>query len=73
MRTCCFLKQIVGCPKTINGDLRCKEVPTSFGFDIAGKIYSEMIGNVMTDARSTGEYYRCELLGLYGFVIFVCT
>ncbi|CAN6178326.1 unnamed protein product, partial [Urochloa humidicola] len=44
--------------------LRCKEVPTSFGFDIAGKIYSEMIGNVMTDARSTGEYYHCMRTGL---------
>ncbi|XP_074575811.1 LOW QUALITY PROTEIN: pyrophosphate--fructose 6-phosphate 1-phosphotransferase subunit beta-like [Curcuma longa] len=50
--------QVIGCPKTIDGDLKCKEVPTSFGFDTACKIYSEMIGNVMIDARSTGKYYH---------------
>ncbi|XP_023520077.1 pyrophosphate--fructose 6-phosphate 1-phosphotransferase subunit beta-like [Cucurbita pepo subsp. pepo] len=50
--------RVVGCPKTIDGDLKCKEVPTSFGFDTACKIYSEMIGNVMVDARSTGKYYH---------------
>ncbi|XP_021274377.1 pyrophosphate--fructose 6-phosphate 1-phosphotransferase subunit beta-like [Herrania umbratica] len=50
--------QVFGCPKTIDGDLKCKEVPISFGFDTACKIYSEMIGNVMTDARSTGKYYH---------------
>ncbi|GJN29150.1 hypothetical protein PR202_gb17347 [Eleusine coracana subsp. coracana] len=50
--------RVIGCPKTIDGDLKCKEVPTSFGFDTACKIYSEMIGNVMTDARSTGKYYH---------------
>ncbi|KAF7811212.1 pyrophosphate--fructose 6-phosphate 1-phosphotransferase subunit beta [Senna tora] len=49
---------VIGCPKTIDGDLKCKEVPTSFGFDTACKIYSEMIGNVMVDARSTGKYYH---------------
>lgn len=49
---------VVGCPKTIDGDLKCKEVPTSFGFDTACKIYAEMIGNVMIDARSTGKYYH---------------
>ncbi|KAG4948818.1 hypothetical protein JHK84_042270 [Glycine max] len=56
---------VIGCPKTIDGDLKCKEVPTSFGFDTACKvnediysIYSEMIGNVMIDARSTGKYYH---------------
>ncbi|KAK3021746.1 hypothetical protein RJ639_045689 [Escallonia herrerae] len=53
MKTC-----VIGCPKTIDGDLKCKEVPTSFGFDTACKIYAEMIGNVMTDARSTGKYYH---------------
>ncbi|CAH2071531.1 unnamed protein product [Thlaspi arvense] len=51
--------QVIGCPKTIDGDLKSKEVPTSFGFDTACKIYSEMIGNVMIDARSTGKYYHC--------------
>ncbi|KAJ3694885.1 hypothetical protein LUZ60_000262 [Juncus effusus] len=50
--------RVIGCPKTIDGDLKCKEVPTSFGFDTACKIYSEMIGNVMVDARSTGKYYH---------------
>ncbi|KAL3627431.1 hypothetical protein CASFOL_028794 [Castilleja foliolosa] len=49
---------VIGCPKTIDGDLKCKEVPTSFGFDTACKIYAEMIGNVMVDARSTGKYYH---------------
>ncbi|KAG7615172.1 Pyrophosphate-dependent phosphofructokinase PfpB [Arabidopsis thaliana x Arabidopsis arenosa] len=49
---------VIGCPKTIDGDLKSKEVPTSFGFDTACKIYSEMIGNVMIDARSTGKYYH---------------
>ncbi|EXB37810.1 Pyrophosphate--fructose 6-phosphate 1-phosphotransferase subunit beta [Morus notabilis] len=50
--------RVTGCPKTIDGDLKCKEVPTSFGFDTACKIYAEMIGNVMIDARSTGKYYH---------------
>eukprot|EP00252_Welwitschia_mirabilis_P011876 TRINITY_DN2638_c0_g2_i1.p1 TRINITY_DN2638_c0_g2~~TRINITY_DN2638_c0_g2_i1.p1 ORF type:complete len:566 (-),score=118.83 TRINITY_DN2638_c0_g2_i1:423-2120(-) len=50
--------QVIGCPKTIDGDLKCKDVPTSFGFDTACKIYAEMIGNVMVDARSTGKYYH---------------
>ncbi|XVF26108.1 hypothetical protein REPUB_Repub13aG0271400 [Reevesia pubescens] len=50
--------QVLGCPKTIDGDLKSKEVPTSFGFDTACRIYSEMIGNVMIDARSTGKYYH---------------
>ncbi|TXG55412.1 hypothetical protein EZV62_020668 [Acer yangbiense] len=50
--------RVIGCPKTIDGDLKCKEIPTSFGFDTACKIYAEMIGNVMVDARSTGKYYH---------------
>eukprot|EP00897_Mesotaenium_endlicherianum_P008376 jgi/Mesen1/7567/ME000392S06830 len=50
--------KVIGCPKTIDGDLKAKEVPTSFGFDTACKIYSEMIGNVMVDARSAGKYYH---------------
>ncbi|CAI0428397.1 unnamed protein product [Linum tenue] len=50
--------RVIGCPKTIDGDLKCKEVPTSFGFDTDCKIYAEMIGNVMIDARSTGKYYH---------------
>ncbi|KVH96890.1 hypothetical protein Ccrd_001016 [Cynara cardunculus var. scolymus] len=54
--------RVIGCPKTIDGDLKCKEVPTSFGFDTACKIYAEQIGNVMIDARSTGKYYHCKLI-----------
>ncbi|KAJ4842746.1 hypothetical protein Tsubulata_013366 [Turnera subulata] len=50
--------RVIGCPKTIDGDLKSKEVPASFGFDTACKIYAEMIGNVMIDARSTGKYYH---------------
>lgn len=50
--------RVIGCPKTIDGDLKSKQVPTSFGFDTACKIYSELIGNVMVDARSTGKYYH---------------
>ncbi|MBA0748629.1 hypothetical protein Gogos_002621, partial [Gossypium gossypioides] len=56
--------RVIGCPKTIDGDLKCKEVPTSFGFDTACKIYAEMIGNVMIDARSTGKYYHCKCFKL---------
>ncbi|KAK4398896.1 Pyrophosphate--fructose 6-phosphate 1-phosphotransferase subunit beta [Sesamum angolense] len=59
--------RVIGCPKTIDGDLKCKEVPTSFGFDTACKIYAEMIGNVMIDARSTGKYYHfVRLMGRAG-------
>lgn len=50
--------RVLGCPKTIDGDLKSKQVPISFGFDTACKIYSEMIGNIMVDARSTGKYYH---------------
>ncbi|CAK9270645.1 unnamed protein product [Sphagnum jensenii] len=50
--------RVIGCPKTIDGDLKSKQVPTSFGFDTACKIYSELIGNLMVDARSTGKYYH---------------
>ncbi|KAJ0112028.1 hypothetical protein Patl1_01954 [Pistacia atlantica] len=50
--------RVIGCPKTIDGDLKCKEVPISFGFDTACRIYAEIIGNVMVDARSTGKYYH---------------
>jgi pyrophosphate--fructose-6-phosphate 1-phosphotransferase len=49
---------VIGCPKTIDGDLKSSHVPISFGFDTACKIYSEMIGNIMVDARSTGKYYH---------------
>ncbi|CAA3004064.1 pyrophosphate--fructose 6-phosphate 1-phosphotransferase subunit beta [Olea europaea subsp. europaea] len=56
--------RVIGCPKTIDGDLKCKEVPTSFWFDTAYKIYAEMIGNVMVDARSIGKcYHFVRLMG----------
>ncbi|KAL1557127.1 diphosphate--fructose-6-phosphate 1-phosphotransferase [Salvia divinorum] len=56
--------RVIRSPKTIDGDLKCKEVPTSFGFDTTCKIYSEMIGNVMVDARSTVKYYHfVKLIG----------
>ncbi|CAI7930438.1 unnamed protein product [Closterium sp. NIES-54] len=50
--------KVIGCPKTIDGDLKAAQVPISFGFDTACKVYSETIGNVMTDARSGGKYYH---------------
>ena len=49
---------VLGCPKTIDGDLKSKQVPISFGFDTACRIYSELIGNIMVDARSTQKYYH---------------
>lgn len=48
---------IVGVPKTIDGDLKNEWIETSFGFDSASKTYSEIIGNVMTDAESQNKYY----------------
>ncbi|PSC71535.1 pyrophosphate-fructose 6-phosphate 1-phosphotransferase subunit beta [Micractinium conductrix] len=49
---------VVGVPKTIDGDLKNADVPTSFGFDTACKVYSEMIGNIMIDAMSAKKYYH---------------
>lgn len=48
---------VVGVPKTIDGDLQSDELPLSFGFDTATKTYSEMIGNVARDVRSTKKQY----------------
>lgn len=48
---------VVGVPKTIDGDLKNQWIETSFGFDSASKTYSEIIGNVMTDAASQNKYY----------------
>ncbi len=48
---------VVGVPKTIDGDLKNEWIETSFGFDSASKTYSEIIGNVMTDAESQNKYY----------------
>lgn len=49
---------IVGCPKTIDGDLKNKDIEISFGFDTASKIYSELIGNIARDANSARKYWH---------------
>lgn len=48
---------VIGCPKTIDGDLRNEHIEVSFGFDTACKVYSEAIGNLCTDAVSAKRYY----------------
>jgi len=48
---------VVGCPKTIDGDLKNEHIEGSFGFDTATKVYSEAIGNLCTDAVSSKKYY----------------
>ena len=48
---------VIGCPKTIDGDLRNEHIQVSFGFDTATKVYSEAIGNLCTDAESSKMYY----------------
>lgn len=50
--------KVVGVPKTIDGDLKHADVPISFGFDTAVKVYSEMIGNIMIDAASARKYWH---------------
>ncbi|MES2273589.1 MAG: 6-phosphofructokinase [Chlamydiota bacterium] len=50
--------RIVGVPKTIDGDLRSKDIEISFGFDSACKTYAEIIGNIARDARSAKKYYH---------------
>lgn len=50
--------RIVGCPKTIDGDLKNDVIEVSFGFDSATKTYSECIGNIMLDCLSTKKYYH---------------
>ncbi|KAK8792048.1 hypothetical protein WA158_005425 [Blastocystis sp. Blastoise] len=50
--------KVIGCPKTIDGDLKNNIIETSFGFDTATKIYSELIGNICTDALSAQKYYH---------------
>lgn len=49
---------MIGCPKTIDGDLKNEQVQCSFGFDTATKVYSELIGNIMSDAKSSLKYYH---------------
>ncbi|MDR3327979.1 MAG: diphosphate--fructose-6-phosphate 1-phosphotransferase [Prevotellaceae bacterium] len=50
--------QIIGCPKTIDGDLKNEMIETSFGFDTACKVYSELIGNIQRDAGSARKYWH---------------
>lgn len=55
---------VVGCPKTIDGDLKNEFIETSFGFDTAVKTYSELIGNIMRDANSAQKYWHfIKLMG----------
>ncbi len=49
---------VVGCPKTIDGDLKNKYIETSFGFDTAAKVYSELIGNIGRDSNSAKKYWH---------------
>jgi len=56
--------QVIGCPKTIDGDLKNEMIETSFGFDTACKVYSELIGNIMRDATSAKKYWHfIKLMG----------
>ncbi len=56
--------QVIGCPKTIDGDLKNKQIETSFGFDTATKVYSELIGNIERDANSARKYWHfIKLMG----------
>ncbi len=50
--------KVVGCPKTIDGDLKNSYIETSFGFDTATKVYSELIGNIARDADSARKYWH---------------
>ena len=50
--------QVIGCPKTIDGDLKNEHIETSFGFDTACKTYSELIGNIQKDANSAKKYWH---------------
>lgn len=56
--------QVIGCPKTIDGDLKNSQIEISFGFDTATKTYSELIGNIMRDANSAKKYWHfIKLMG----------
>jgi pyrophosphate--fructose-6-phosphate 1-phosphotransferase len=50
--------QVIGCPKTIDGDLKNDDIEASFGFDTATKTYSELIGNIERDANSAKKYWH---------------
>ncbi len=56
--------QVIGCPKTIDGDLKNDMIETSFGFDTACKVYSEVIGNIQRDCNSSRKYWHfIKLMG----------
>lgn len=56
--------QVIGCPKTIDGDLKNQWIETSFGFDTACRVYSELIGNIQRDANSAKKYWHfIKLMG----------
>ncbi len=56
--------QVIGCPKTIDGDLKNEQIETSFGFDTACKTYSELIGNIERDCNSARKYWHfIKLMG----------
>ena len=56
--------QVIGCPKTIDGDLKNEWIETSFGFDTACRVYSELIGNIGRDANSAKKYWHfIKLMG----------
>jgi len=56
--------QVLGCPKTIDGDLKNEMIEASFGFDTAVKVYSELIGNIQRDANSAKKYWHfIKLMG----------
>lgn len=56
--------QVIGCPKTIDGDLKNDQIETSFGFDTACKTYAEVIGNIQRDANSAKKYWHfIKLMG----------
>jgi pyrophosphate--fructose-6-phosphate 1-phosphotransferase len=56
--------QVIGCPKTIDGDLKNEMIETSFGFDTATKVYTELIGNIQRDANSAKKYWHfIKLMG----------
>ena len=55
---------VIGCPKTIDGDLKNDLIETSFGFDTACKVYSEVIGNIQRDCNSARKYWHfIKLMG----------
>ncbi|MDD2551707.1 MAG: diphosphate--fructose-6-phosphate 1-phosphotransferase [Dysgonamonadaceae bacterium] len=56
--------QVIGCPKTIDGDLKNELIEASFGFDTACKVYSEVIGNIQRDCNSSRKYWHfIKLMG----------